>query len=187
MISSTEFRHQVRDDNIRISQIIHLAMALGVLFFLVVTVVVANSAIPMEEPDDSLIELMCIVLALFAIGAYTAGIFLYNRGFAKLDLEKSAIAPNGEVFESVPDIFVERLRTIQIIRLATFEGVAFFGIVVCLLAALSGVIHTQPIYWLAALPALVVVVLVIATFPTKEKLVTLFEEYQTNTRVSSRL
>jgi hypothetical protein len=54
----------------------------------------------------------------------------------------------------------------------------FYTVVICMLAVQIGLMHVGPIYWAAALPSLFVVLLVAVTFPTKEKMVAAFEEYQ---------
>lgn len=178
MISRTEFEQGVSPENIRASQIIHVALALGVTMFFGIVVFLYGQPLADSSTDEGLIQALCAVLLMFAVGAYGTAAVLYKKMVANITLPERVATADGKVFDKVGDILVFKLRTPQIVRLALFEGVAFFGLVICMLAVQSGLIHAKPVYWAAALPALFVVLLVALTFPTKEKMVAAFEEYQ---------
>ena len=178
MISRTEFEKSLGPETLRGSQIIHIALAFGVTIFFVVVLVLYSFGSPQSEPDEGLIRMLCMALMVMAISAYGVAFLRYKKVITKISFSEPFVSTEGRVYKNVGDIFVVRLRTAQIIRLALFEGVAFFGLVICILSVQNGLLYEQPIYWAAALPALVVVLLVAQTFPTKERMVAEFEAYQ---------
>jgi hypothetical protein len=79
-------------------------------------------------------------------------------------------------------MIVGKLRSAIIPRLALFEGAAFFGITVCILAMLNGVLDAEPAFWLNLGPLLVFTAFGMQTFPTKERLTSSFEEMLARSR-----
>ncbi|NLW83867.1 MAG: hypothetical protein GXY41_05615 [Phycisphaerae bacterium] len=64
--------------------------------------------------------------------------------------------------------------TATVIRLACFEGAAIFGLVLCLVGIQSGELARMPVYWVNLFSPVVFVLLVLATFPTRWRVETLF-------------
>jgi hypothetical protein len=178
MISKTEFESNLSNEQVRVSQIIHIALAFGVLSLFAVTMILYSMGSPQPETDNELIQNLLMVLLFFACAGYGGAYFLYQKMTAGISLSQPVGGQDGSVSASVGDRFVVKLRVAQIVRLALFEGVAFFGLIICLLAVLNGVIYSHTEYWIAALPALILLLLVATTFPTKERIVALFEWHQ---------
>ena len=55
-------------------------------------------------------------------------------------------------------------------HLAILEGVALFGVVICLLAVVSESMGAHPLYWLNSLSALIFVAVAFTQMPTRESL-----------------
>jgi hypothetical protein len=68
------------------------------------------------------------------------------------------------------------LRTGMILRLAFFEAIAFIGLSVCVIAVSTGVVDGHPEFWLNCTTTLILAVFSVMTFPTKERVVQLFNE-----------
>ena len=162
----------------RTSQIIHIALAIGVTLFFGVVVFLYYNGTSDAEAEEDVIQVLCLVLIVLGMTAYGAAMFVYKKMFAAKSLEEPLTTPDGKSIGNAADIFVARLRSAQIVRLALFQGVAFFGLVICQLSVLNGLMHASPVYWAAALPTLFVILLVALTFPTKEKLAADFELYR---------
>jgi hypothetical protein len=64
----------------------------------------------------------------------------------------------------------------MIIRLAMYEALALFGLVICLLAVLEDIVQTYPVYWLNLLSSLVVVGYMIMTMPNAQCITMVFKE-----------
>ena len=77
--------------------------------------------------------------------------------------------------DSLKGEVLKRIRAIIVVRLAMYESAAMFGLVVCLLGVLTGVIYQNAIYWLNAITALVLFVFIVKTFPNRDRLLKLVE------------
>ena len=71
---------------------------------------------------------------------------------------------------------VGAIFTSFIISAALLEGVALFGLIICLLGVQEGIIHNAPIYWLNLFSYLFFAAMILWTFPTKERLENIFKE-----------
>ncbi|MBI5473257.1 MAG: hypothetical protein HY961_13015 [Ignavibacteriae bacterium] len=178
MISRTEFEQSLSTESVRTSQIIHIALALGALLFFGVVIFLYFNGTADAEPEEDVIQALCLVLIVFGMTAYGAAMFVYKKMFAEISLAEPVMTSDGKTIVNQAEIFVARLRSAQIIRLALFQGVALFGLVICQLSVMNGLMHASPVYWAAALPTLFVILLVALTFPTKEKLAADFELYR---------
>ena len=76
---------------------------------------------------------------------------------------------------SSPEAGVRRLigslRGAHMVRCAFREGPALFGLVICLVASIHGVLAELPRYWLNAASAVVFVLWGLAAFPTRDRLI----------------
>ena len=70
MISRTEFEQGVSPENIRASQIIHIALASGVLMLFAIIVFLYSLPAADRAADEGLIQTLCTVLLIMAVGAY---------------------------------------------------------------------------------------------------------------------
>lgn len=154
---------------LRTSQIIYGAMVMSVLSFLTVTVLIYSQSQPNPDGDESLLQTLSLVHAVSALGSYSVALFLYTT-------RPKAPGNSTESTEQKVEDLLRMLRSTQIVCLALFEGVAFLGLVVCMIGSMSGVLHFQPVYWWNALSAAALLGFVILTFPNEERVVSIVSE-----------
>ncbi|MFN0158547.1 MAG: hypothetical protein ACKVRP_10825 [Bacteroidota bacterium] len=174
IINLNEFQRALSETYVRSLQVIHAALAIGVITFAAVVYVVYSNP-PAENPslEDAaeLLQTLTIIHVLLALSCYLAAQIAFTR----------IAAPNQDVVENVPSVqsSLTRLRSALIVRLALFEAPAFFGLIVCMLGALNGVLHSQPEYWFNTFSSVIMLGLVVITFTTREKLEHTFSEKMT--------
>jgi hypothetical protein len=62
------------------------------------------------------------------------------------------------------------IRSALILRVALLEGGAMFGLVVCLIAVMSGVMQTNLAYWINLIGVLAMLAVVSQGFPTRDRI-----------------
>jgi hypothetical protein len=72
---------------------------------------------------------------------------------------------------------VGAMRAAIIVRLGMYEGVAFFGLVICMLGMTEGIFETTPIYLVNLFSPAILILTVAATFPTRGRLEGLFRRH----------
>ncbi|GIV61884.1 MAG: hypothetical protein KatS3mg044_0750 [Rhodothermaceae bacterium] len=154
------FRRVLTPANVRTLQVIESALAAGVTLFAVVIffLYLTRSAVPGDAADVQLIRMLTYGHLLVAVGVYT----VVGRVYAMMLGGTGAPATAEEAWN--------RLRTAGIVRLALLEGVALFGLVVCLLAVIAGVMARHPGYWINLISAVGMVGFVALHFPTTDRL-----------------
>jgi len=106
--------------------------------------------------------------------------FVYRSRFSARQLETAyrndLHDQQGNVLDATPaEKAIAFIRTSMLIRTAMFEGPAFFGLAVLMIAAQNGVLVSGSWLWINALPLAVLIALIVITFPTREKVITIFE------------
>lgn len=148
----------ITEQDARFLAVVQLTLALGVVLYLGLVFVVAQSTQAQEaRPDPVQVRLLALLSAAHAVAAVTAwttGVVAYRWTLAR----PSGARPGA------------RLRLAAILRLTLFEGAALFGLTVCLLAAGAGALARTPLLWLNALSVVPLLVLVVATWPSRARL-----------------
>ncbi|MCW8137785.1 MAG: hypothetical protein KIT58_02665 [Planctomycetota bacterium] len=138
----------ITEQDARFLAVVQLTLALGVVLYLGLVFVVAQSTQAQEaRPDPTQVRLLALLSAAHAVAAVTAwttGVVAYRWTLAT----PSGARPGA------------RLRLAAILRLTLFEGAALFGLTVCLLAAGAGALARTPLLWLNALSVIPLLVLV---------------------------
>lgn len=161
-----EFSAALTPEEIRTSRVIQAALMLGPLLFALAVAVLHTQAGRIVTNDTmELVRSLSVVLAGFALVAYGISTIAYSRVLARHSRAKTPLQ------------CIASIRTAMIVRMALLEGVAFFGLVVCLVAEFGGVLHSHPEYWLTLLPTAVILVVGIGTFPTRERIEQTFKDY----------
>ncbi|RMI15161.1 MAG: hypothetical protein D6681_04510 [Calditrichaeota bacterium] len=133
----------------------------------------APDAAPPTESAHQLIELLSIVHVALALILYPTAITLYNRAYDPRQLQQQ-LNEAGSVPEARAQTCLQIMRTAHILRLAPVEGVAMFGLVVCLLGVQSDVLAAFPRYWLNLFSSVILLAMVAANLPGKESLLSEF-------------
>jgi hypothetical protein len=146
---------KVEDAEVRGLQVLQVALGLGPVFFWVVIGVLAQApaatnATPAGSDPLQLIVLLSAVHAFMAPTQWFLGTMLHGR----------ALKANPTF---------AGLRQATIVRLALFEAPALLGGVVCLLAVQMRVAGAAPWVWVNAASTLLLVGLVVGTFPSRER------------------
>lgn len=150
---------------LRALQVVQAALMGGVFFFGLVVVLFAirppaASATPIAP---RVLLLLSALHAAGALGAWAVAPFLQGLLLARLGARMGAVGTVGA------------LRSALVLRLALLEGPALFGLVICLLAGISGALRATPLYWLNALSAVAFIGYGVLSFPTVERLEALGE------------
>jgi hypothetical protein len=171
-IGIAEFRQALTPGTVRSLRIIQGAIGAGVLVFaLVVLGMHARVSADVPPPPQVLVFLMQILtLVHFVMAAtmYPLARFIFTRMVSRERLAKSGgMGPAG---------ILSLMRMGIIMRLTMYEGVAFVGLVVCMVGVLEGVLRAYPVYWVNAFSTAVLLLFVMRTFPSEERLIAIFEE-----------
>lgn len=187
-VKEEQFEEALRRGPIlRALQVLHFAFAAGVVLFAAVVVgfFFMGDAPQQGQEDGMPLDMLSLVHAALAFGVWTIGPLLFNNRLLRGKL------PTGETTypvmqgQNLDDPAVRCLLVIygaSILRIAMFEAPALFGLVICLLGVMSGTIHGQPLYWLNAISAAVLIVFVAVTFPTREQMMDTFRMKVAGTR-----
>jgi len=164
-MTRTEFEQALTPEAVRTLRMIQIGFMSGPTIFALLIAVLAARSHPSATPSPiaSILTLSYAHLAV-ALGGIVASLTVPNSVFSKEKLEgKSA----GE--------WVQAQQTAWIMRLGFLEGPALFGLVVCIQAVFAGVLPRYGIYWLNLGSLAVLLVVGVATLPTRERLIGWFE------------
>jgi hypothetical protein len=145
------------------ARLIQASLGMGIaLFFVVVLIAFIRGGAHPAEPTLGtmrLLRAMTIVNTLLLPVAWTLGRFLQGQIMKQSAYE---LAP-GTL--SPEDAQAARWLIGRILVLATREGSAFFGLIVCQMGVRTGVIYAYPLFWLNALSAVLLILYVMVSFP----------------------
>lgn len=174
-LSRTSFEAALTPAHVTSSQIVQGAMMMGIVVFATVVAFLYTQA-PHVEPTEAEIELVRLMtfghIGLLAVNVGVS-FFLARRVFSPEAIGEGVGVIDAQALAAKA---VQQQRAAMIVRMALLEGSAFFGLVICLLATTNGVLGTAPEYWINLLSPFLLIGFGIATFPTKERLVSWFEE-----------
>ena len=183
-VSTTEFRESLTPSVIRLSQVIYFALAAGATLFALIVIVLyfQHGGGESAGADYSQLNTLTIVHTLIAILMWTFGRSLFEKQFSEENLgrvrnETFADKEGNPIVITPAQQCMSVIRTASIIRLATLEAAAFFGIVVSVVAVTNGAAQDKPVYLLNLASTVLFVGLVAATFPNAERLEATFEKY----------
>ncbi len=179
-ITLEEFQKVLTPQNIRVLQVIFLALGLGVIIFAIIAIAFYFLLPQNEEPASTttLQVLTTIHLLLFPIIFFISKrmydrIFQSNR-FSQLPDDPAQLAQISR--HILTENLLGIIRTTSIIRLALWEGLALFGLTICFMGSLVGILQHHPLYWVNLISAIVFEMMVFNEFPTRPKVELLFRE-----------
>jgi hypothetical protein len=183
-VTVQEFQAALTPEAVRMFQIVHGAVGMGVGVFLLIVIgmyvngLPAAEAAPADNPEG-LMQVMTVVhFALLAV-LLVLSAMLFNAQFSDARLRSGVNLTlndaKGRPLTDNGSRCLALMRTAMILRLAMLEGPALFGLVVCLLGAINGFLHTHPLYWVNAASALYFIGYVVQTFPNRQRMEEIFQ------------
>lgn len=176
-INPAEFQRALTPQVVFSFQVIHGGViASAIMFAAAVFYVASTTPSPSDFESLAKLDLLSMMHVLMATACYLLAKVVFDRQF-RTDHESPSISTGAAALpaEAAAD-GIRFLRKAIIIRLALMEAPAFFGLTICLVAALNGVLHEHPRYWANAWPAIILIVFIITTFPTSDRLMATFDE-----------
>lgn len=181
-LSPSQFEAVLTDANVRQMQIIQAAMGMGIFTFGIVIAVwyTTATAVPTRE-DVELIQMLTLVHLLILSGGVAMANILFRNLFSERQLaaaaERKVGDRRGQVLTDPASRALAHVRSAIILRLAVLEAPALFGLVICFLMVMNGVAAVAPMYLLNALSAAGFIVYLATTFPNKDRLVGIFNDF----------
>lgn len=176
-VSLDDFRRVATPGAVRVLQLIHLALLGTVSMFTFGVVLVHYMYAPAAAADAeevALIRVLSLGVLMMATAVYGTVMHLYPRVLLRArppDAGPDTPASDPAAWS------LARIRTAEILRLALLEAPALFGLAVCILAGFNGVLQAHPVYWLNALPAVVLIAYATLNFPSLDRLIDLFRNH----------
>ncbi len=177
-VSKEEFRAALTPTTLRAMQMVQAALMMGVPSFLLVVLFFSSqhrSPAPGESGDAGLLRMLSFAHLAVAGGCWAVAPLLYGAQFGARALGRSTAEEDGPAGNNAAGVALFAIRRALILRLALLDGAALFGLVVCFLGAINGVLREQPVYWLNALSALIFLGFGVLSFPTRDRVEAIFE------------
>ena len=173
-VSVGEFEQSLTPEALRATQIVQIGILVGPIIFaaIVLAIYSIHSSDVAAQTDLDLFELLTGLTVCFGLFAFVIGNFLFRRTFSPEAIFEGL---SSDTRSRIADRCVSIQRTAILVRLALLEGASFFGLVICLKGAVSGVLASAPKFWLNLAPLAAMVLFGLVTFPTKAKLTSWFE------------
>lgn len=148
-------------------------MAAGVLLFTAITLAITNrGSQAFSEAHRAIIHTLSLTHVVLAAVALPLGLTLF--ALLLRPMTRSA-ATRADIEERAA--FARRVQTAYLFRAATFEGVALFGLVISFLAGGARFFSLYPVYWLNLATPVLFVLYMVATFPNRARLESLYRTY----------
>ncbi len=176
-INLADFQQLLTRKNLLPIQIIQLGITAGCTVFLVVVLVLTGkrSVGAVGAGENAFpIDILTLIHLGLALTAYAAAIGMYRFLVNPKRLAGSMYLANQPDHAAIAEKCLSLIRTGTILRFAFLEGVAFFGLILCLLAGQNGLLEAHPEYWLNVFSYLVLLLVTLATFATRDRVENLF-------------
>jgi hypothetical protein len=158
-----DFQQAITPVYVKGLQVFYVALSIGVIvfFFVVFYFYIESTELKLGDSREML-DMLSIVHLVYAVLAYAVATLLFGRTLAK--------GRAGVGGPATAEGFLATYRLASVVRLAIFEGVAFFGLVVIFIGAQTGLLQISPQYWLNLFSTVILCGLVIWTFPTRDRI-----------------
>jgi F0F1-type ATP synthase membrane subunit c/vacuolar-type H+-ATPase subunit K len=160
-ISRHEFERSLTSEKLRPLQIVYAAMASGIAMFAAVIGLLMNGTPAQFSGDAGVLTIMSGSHAVMAAALYAVAPIIFRRLLANIDVGTGS---------DPATLLIGRITTAHIVRLAVFEGVAMYGLVICLLTVMWGAQPHHPELLLNGISAAIFLVFAAATFPTVDRI-----------------
>jgi len=179
-VTLEDFQKVLTPQSIRVLQVIYIA--LGAAVFIYTVIAVASYFIFQENDqaaDPSVVRTLTFIHFLLLPIIFYLAKYLYDRLFPSHRFSQLPVMNSTDRRDfPVPaaEYLLAVIRTSSIVRLALLEGLAIFGITICFLGAMQGVLQQYPIYWLNMISVVIFEMVICIEFPFHQKWETLFRE-----------
>jgi flagellar biogenesis protein FliO len=154
--------------------LIRTAMMGGVLLLCIVAAFLYESNVQ-ASPGPEASSLMNILSGVNALMLFvSAGLAAYLSR-SMLSKERLALPATGATRELMISRSLSLCRTRSIAMIAVLESAALFGGAICLIGSRNGMLQSEPMYWLNAIPACVFFATAIMTFPMRSRVIELLD------------
>jgi hypothetical protein len=159
---------------LRVIVIIRIALILGISFYYIVVLLLYSMFVPdaFSKQDTSLMDVLSVAHAVFTLVATTIAFYLSSL---QLRPERLTEHSNIQTPEEAAFFAVGLYRASSLILMAPIEGASFFGAVICMIGVQNGTAEFFPMYWLNAASAVLLILVGIMTFPTRERVLKTLE------------
>jgi hypothetical protein len=154
---------------LRVIVIIRIGLMLGISFYYFVVLLLYSMFNPgaFSKQDTSLMDVLSIAHFIFTLVATAIAFYL-----SSLQLRPERLTEQSDIQtpEEAALYAVGLYRASSLLRMAPIEGASFFGAVICMIGVMNGTIGFYPMYWLNSASAILLILIGIMTFPTRERI-----------------
>lgn len=172
-LSRTDLESGLPPGYVKQAQLLRLALIAGVVvFYLMILIISFTGDFPPDSNGDVL-PVLSAAHGFFTLAAFAGSMVMLRRVLSRERLlGTSTTADRQDIVRRAFSAYA----VAGLIRMAILEGAAFMGGATCLTAVTSGVMSEQPLYWLNSLSALLQITVGLATFPTRETILTTLDD-----------
>ena len=135
----------------------------------------APDLVTAEAPDTSASDVLLVMTGMLGITTLVAWFIhgpIYRRMLQATDTDQGRVMSVGDGAS-----LVQRVIRAEIVRTSIFEGVAFFGVGICFVAAAWGVLQQAPVFWVNIVPAVAFVAWAVLNLPSRERMVMIYRTH----------
>jgi len=174
-LTYSELRQHLTPENIKPIQIIQLSLVSGLVIVGALVILLYYNIEPSQDHTVSdilfLVQILTLVHIMFAVPMYILSpIFLKKLvrkdRLSKIPDDTVSSTAHTEMNQAEKCLFM--IRSAIIIRSAMYEGVAFFGLTICLLGAAKGILQSHTVYWVNAFSTIAALWLMLKTYPSRD-------------------
>ena len=182
------FRGLLVPKRMLVMQLLQGASGLGCLIFgAIVLGLSCRGGSEVGTGDDSVnsavMDILTFIHIGYAIVSYSGAYVCYRYVVNYKRLSEQIYFGNLPGDASLEEKSLVLIKTGIIVRIVSLEGVAFFGLVTCLLGATGGVLNEYPKYWVNLFSFVVMMAFVLMTFPTKRRVESIFADRMLDNRL----
>jgi peptidoglycan/LPS O-acetylase OafA/YrhL len=154
---------------LRIIVIIRIGFMLGISFYYLIVLLLYSMFIPagFSTQDTSLMVVLSVAHVVFTLVSTAMAFYL-----SSLQLRPERLTEKSDIQtpEDTTLYAVGLYRVSSVLLMAPIEGASFFGAVICMIGVENGTIEFYPMYWLNAASAVLLILVGILTFPTRNRI-----------------
>lgn len=179
----SDFQKALTKKRIFTFQMNAITLLVGVTLFLGIILLLYYYNSPQETlqqtSESGILPIFSMVHAFMACCFYGVTFFVYQYlvGWKGIEMmQKSPLVGAMQEETTLETLAYSLIFKGFIIRAAIMDGIAMFGLITCLMGVQNGEIYNEPIYWLNLFSYVFFVVVILWTFPTKDRLETIFRK-----------